>query len=115
MTIIKGINIVFDIVSSYKYAKVFRLPMHLNTRACSVILFGHLYNWNLSLSKGLSCLSATAFYEMSGGFPLGHRKIYKRNSECKQIIWSLKPAVLLKKSKKNSNIIGLCKQRETKA
>ena len=57
--------------------------LHLDTRAHLVVLFGHLYDWDLLLLKGPSCLSITAFYKVPVGFLLGRRKIYKRNGEYK--------------------------------
>ena len=83
MTIIKSINVFLDIASSRGCTKVFKLPLYLDAKAHSVILFGRLYSWNLSLSEGLPCLSAMAFHKVPVGFPLGCHKICKRNSECK--------------------------------
>ena len=86
MTIIEGVDVFLNIAGSYRYTKVFKLTLHLDTGAHLIVLFGHLYDWDLSLSKGLSCLSVTAFYKVPVGFLLGHCKIYKRNGKYKQTI-----------------------------
>ena len=68
MTIIEGINIFLNIASGYRYTRVFELTVHLGAGAYLVVLFGHLYIYNLLLLEGPSCLVATAFYEVSIGF-----------------------------------------------
>ena len=68
MTIIEGVNVFFDITGGYRCMRVFELTVHLGTRACLVVLFGHLYICNLLLLEGPSCLVATAFHEVSIGF-----------------------------------------------
>ena len=69
MTVIEGVNVFLDVAGSYRCTRVFKLAVYLGARAHSVILFGHLYICNLLLSEGPSCLIATAFYEVSVGFP----------------------------------------------
>jgi len=69
VTIIKGVNIFLDVAGGYKCIRVFKLTVHLGTRAYSVVLFGHLYIYNLLLSEGPSCLIMMAFYKVSIGFP----------------------------------------------
>ena len=71
MTVIKGINVFLNIVSGHRCIRVFEFPLYLDTKAHSVILFKRLYNWDLLLLKGPSCLSVTAFYEVSIGFLFG--------------------------------------------
>ena len=68
MTIIEGVNVFLDIAGSYRCTRVFKLVVHLGTRARLVVLFGHLYICNLLLLEGPSCLIVTAFYEVSIGF-----------------------------------------------
>jgi len=50
-------------------ARVFELLVHLGVGARSAVLPRGLYCRNLSLSKGPSCLNATAFYKVSVEFP----------------------------------------------
>ena len=52
-----------------RYARVFELLVHLGIRACLAVLPRGLYCRNLLLSKGPSCLNATAFYKVSMEFP----------------------------------------------
>ena len=68
MTVIEGVNGFLNIAGSYRYIKVFKLIVYLGARARSVILFGHLYIYNLLLLEGPSCLIAIAFYKVSVGF-----------------------------------------------
>ena len=68
MTIIKGINVFLNIAGGYRYIRVFKLIVYLGAKAYSVVLFKHLYIYNLLLLEGPSCLIATAFYEVSIGF-----------------------------------------------
>ena len=74
MTIIKGVDVFLDVAGGRRCTRVFKLALHLDTRACLVVLFGRLYGWDLSLLKGPSCLSATAFHKVPIGFLLGCRK-----------------------------------------
>ena len=97
MTVIKGVDVFFDVAGGRRCTRVFELALHLDTGAHLVVLFGRLYGWDLSLSKGPSCLGATAFHEVPIGFLLGRRKICRRNGECKQTILFLKPAALPKR------------------
>ena len=83
MTIIKGVNVFFDVAGGCRCTRVFELTLHLDARAYSVVLFGYLYGWDLLLLKGPSCLNVTAFYKVPVGFLLGRRKICKRNGEYK--------------------------------
>ena len=48
-----------------RYARVFKLLVHLGIRARSAVLPRGLYSRNLSLLEGPSCLYATAFYKIS--------------------------------------------------
>jgi len=74
VTVIKSIDVFLNIASGHRCIRVFKLPLYLDARARLVVLFRHLYSWNLSLLEGPSCLNATAFYEVPVGFPLGRRK-----------------------------------------
>ena len=68
MTIIKGVDVFLDIAGGHRCTKVFELALHLDARACLVVLFRCLYSWDLLLLKGFSCLSAMAFYKVSVRF-----------------------------------------------
>ena len=77
MTIIEGINVFFDVTSSYRYIRVFKLLVYLGTRAYLAVLSRHLYTWDLSLLEGPSCLIIITFYEVSVGFPYGSSRDLK--------------------------------------
>ena len=68
MTLIEGVDIFLNIAGGCKCTRVFKLVVHLGTRACSVVLFRYLYIYNLLLLEGPSCLIIIAFYEVSVGF-----------------------------------------------
>ena len=68
MTVIEGVNVFLDIAGGRRCMRVFELAVHLGAGAHLVVLFGHLYIYNLLLSEGPSCLITTAFHEMSIGF-----------------------------------------------
>ena len=57
--------------SNYRYARVFKLLVHLGIRACSAVLPRGLYYRNLSLLEGPSYLYVTAFHKASVEFPFG--------------------------------------------
>ena len=69
MTVVKGVNVFLDVAGGRRCTRVFKLALHLNTRARSVVLFGRLYAHDLLLLEGPSCLVVTAFHEVSIGFP----------------------------------------------
>jgi len=69
ITVIEGINVFLNVASGRKCIKVFEFIVYLGARAYLVVLFGHLYIYNLLLLEGPSCLIATAFYKVSVGFP----------------------------------------------
>ena len=70
MTVIKGVNISFNIISDYsKCVRVFKLLVYLGARAYIVILFGALRARNLSLLRVPSCLIVVAVYRVSVEFP----------------------------------------------
>ena len=60
-----------------RYARVFKLLVHLGIGARLAVLPRGLYYRNLSLLEGPSYLYATAFYKVSVEFPLGHHEIFK--------------------------------------
>ena len=62
---------------NYRYARVFKLLVHLGIRARSAVLPRGLYYRNLLLLEGPSYLYATAFHKVSIEFPLGYREIFK--------------------------------------
>ena len=68
VTVIKGVDIFLNVAGSYRCIRVFKLAVYLGAGAYSVVLFGHLYIYNLLLLEGPSCLVTTAFYEVSIGF-----------------------------------------------
>ena len=70
MTIIEGINVSLNVISDYsRCIKVFKLLVHLGTKACIVVLFRALYTRNLLLLKLPSCFIAAAVYRISIEFP----------------------------------------------
>ena len=68
ITVIKGVNIFLNVVSSYRCIKVFKLIVYLGAGAYLVVLFRYLYARNLLLLEGPSCFIITAFYKVSIGF-----------------------------------------------
>ena len=68
MTVIKGVNVFLNVAGSYRYIRVFKLAVYLGTGAYLVVLFRHLYIYNLLLLEGPSCLVVMAFYKVSVGF-----------------------------------------------
>ena len=73
--VVEGVCIFLS--GNYRYARVFKLLVHLGIRARSAVLPRGLYYCNLSLLEGPSYLCATAFYKVSVEFPLGRYKIFK--------------------------------------
>ena len=67
ITIIEGVYVFLS--GDYRYARVLKLLAHLGIRARSAVLPRGLYYRNLSLLKGPSCLSATAFHKVFIEFP----------------------------------------------
>jgi len=64
VTIIEGVCVFLSIASNRRYARVFKLLVHLGIRAYSAILPRGLYYRNLLLLEGPSCLRATPFYKV---------------------------------------------------
>ena len=64
VTAAEGIYVFLSVASDRRYARVFKLLVHLGIRAYSAILPRGLYYRNLLLLEGPSCLSATAFYKV---------------------------------------------------
>jgi len=76
--------------------------VHLGVRAYLAILPKGLYCHNLLLLKGPFYLKATAFYRVFIEFLFKLSQSFKKgmvdiNKKCKQTIWFLKLAALLKK------------------
>ena len=70
MTIIEGVNIFLNIVGDYsRYTRVFKLLVHLGTRARTAVLLEALCARDLLLLKGPSCLKAAAVHRVSVEFP----------------------------------------------
>ena len=70
MTIIKGVNISFNIVGDYsRCIRVFKLLVYLSTKTCTVVLLKTLYAHNLLLLRLPSCPIAVAVYRVSIKFP----------------------------------------------
>ena len=74
-TVIEGVCVFLS--GNRRYARVFKLLVHLGVRARLAVLPRGLYYRNLSLLEGPSCLYATAFHKVSVEFPLGCREIFK--------------------------------------
>ena len=69
MTVVEGINISLNIIGDYsRCIRVFKLLVHLGTRAYTVVLLGALRAYNLLLSRLPSCLVAAAVYRVSVEF-----------------------------------------------
>ena len=69
ITIVEGVNVFLNIAGGCRCIRVFKLIVHLGTKACLVVLFRHLYVYNLLLLEGPSCLIVIAFHKVSIGFP----------------------------------------------
>ena len=78
MTVIKYIDVFFDIAGGYRCIKVFKLLAHLGAKACLVILFRCLYGWSLLLLEGLSCFNITTSHKVSVGFPFRLLQNFKK-------------------------------------
>ena len=76
-TVVEGVCVFLSVAGNYRYARVFKLLVHLGVRARSAVLPRGLYCRNFLLLEGPSCLYATAFYKVSVEFPLGRHKIFK--------------------------------------
>ena len=68
MTIIEAINIFLNIISNYKYTRVFKLLVYLGTGAYIVVLFKVLHTCNLLLLRLSSYLITVAIYRVSVEF-----------------------------------------------
>jgi len=66
--IIEGVFVFFNIVSNYKYMKIFKLLVYLSAGAHIAVLLRGLHACNLLLLKKLFYFRATAFYKMSVEF-----------------------------------------------
>ena len=75
IAVVEGVCVFLS--GNYRYARVFKLLVHLGIRACSAVLPRGLYCRNLLLLEGPSYLCATAFYKVSVEFLLGYREIFK--------------------------------------
>jgi len=64
ITVIEGVCVFLSVASNYRYARVFKLLVHLGVGACLAVLPRGLYCHNLLLLEGPSCLSAMAFYKV---------------------------------------------------
>jgi hypothetical protein len=62
ISVIEGIYVFLS--SNRRYARVFKLLVHLGIRARSAVLPRGLYYRNISLLEGPSYLYATAFYKV---------------------------------------------------
>ena len=69
MTVVEGVNIFLNVIGDYRYARVFKLLVHLGTGARTAVLLGALRARNLSLLKGPSYLRAAAVHRVSVEFP----------------------------------------------
>jgi len=69
ISVIEGVCVFLS--GNRRCVRVFELLVYLGIRACSAVLPRGLYCRNLLLSKGPSCLNATAFHKVSVEFPFG--------------------------------------------
>ena len=70
MTVIKGVNVSFNIVGDYsRCIRVFELLVYLSIKICTVVLLRALRACNLLLLKLPFCLIAAAVYRVSVEFP----------------------------------------------
>jgi len=67
VSIIEGVYVFLS--GDYRYARVFKLLVHLGIRAYLAVLPRGLYYRNLLLLKGPFYLNATAFYKVFIEFP----------------------------------------------
>jgi len=77
ITVIEGVCIFLSIASNRRYARVFKLLVHLGIRAYLAVLPRGLYYHNFLLSEGPSCLSATAVYKVFIEFPFRSSRDFK--------------------------------------
>ena len=75
IAVVEGVCVFLS--GNHRYARVFKLLVHLGVRAYLAILPRGLYYYNLSLLEGPSYLCATAFYKVSVEFLLDYREIFK--------------------------------------
>ena len=75
MAVVEGICVFLS--GNYRYARVFKLLVHIGIRARLAVLPRGLYYCNLLLLEGPFYLYATAFYKVSVEFLLGYREIFK--------------------------------------
>ena len=75
MAVVEGVCVFLS--GNHRYARVFKLLVHLGVGAYLAVLPRGLYYRNLLLLEGPSCLYATAFYKVSVEFPLGRCEIFK--------------------------------------
>jgi hypothetical protein len=68
MTVIEGIYVFLNVVSDYRYIKVFKLLAHLGAGAYIVVLLKALCIRNLLLLRLPSCFIAAAVYRVSVKF-----------------------------------------------
>ena len=78
MTVIEGVNISLNIISTYsRCTRVFKLLVYLGAGARTAILLGTLRARDLLLLKGPSCLGAAAVYRVSIEFPFRSSRYFK--------------------------------------
>ena len=77
ITVIEGVYIFLSVAGNRRYARVFKLLVHLGVRAYSAVLPRGLYYRNLLLLEGPFCLRATAFYRVSVEFPFKSSRGFK--------------------------------------
>ena len=78
MTVIEGVNVFLNVVGDCsRCVRVFKLLMYLDTGACTAVLLGALYAYNLSLLERLSCLRVAAVYKVSVEFLFRSSRCFK--------------------------------------
>ena len=75
MAVVEGVCVFLS--GDRRYARVFKLLVHLGIRACLAVLPRGLYYRNLLLLEGPFYLCVIAFYKVSIEFLLGYREIFK--------------------------------------
>ena len=74
-SVIEGVCVFLS--GNRRYARVFKLLVHLGIRAYSAVLPRGLFYRNLLLLGRPSCLSATAFHKVFVEFPFGSSRDFK--------------------------------------
>ena len=77
ITIKEGINVFLNVVGNRRYTRVFKLLVHLGTRARAAVLLRVLRGRNFSLSEGPSYFNASAIHRVAVGFLFASSRGFK--------------------------------------